>query len=76
MSDEDEHKEITVETLSTPPLQIKPAALARRIEAGFVDSLLLGFASLILSVVSGQGLMHRPALLNYLGLASLALHAR
>ena len=73
MSDEHEHKEITLETLSTPPLQIKPAPLARRIEAGVIDSLVLGFAWLIFSLASGKSLMHFPALPDYSTLALLAL---
>lgn len=40
----EEHREITTETLSTPPVQIKPAPLSVRIAAGLVDSLILAVA--------------------------------
>jgi len=36
-----DHKEITIETLSTPPLHIPPAPLSRRIAAAAVDSLIV-----------------------------------
>lgn len=39
--DHDEHQEITIETLSTPPVHVKPAPLPRRIAAGTIDSILL-----------------------------------
>jgi uncharacterized RDD family membrane protein YckC len=73
MSDEHEHKEIILETLWTPPLQIKPAPLARRIEAVVIDGLVLGFAWLIFSLASGKSLMHFPGLPDYSALALLAL---
>ena len=40
-TDHDEHREITIETLSTPPVYVKPAPLQRRIAAGTIDSILL-----------------------------------
>ena len=49
-----ERKEITIETLSAPPLQIRPAPLPRRIAAAFVDSLILVLAWIILMLASGQ----------------------
>lgn len=33
-----DHKEISIETLSTPPLKIPPAPLSRRVIAGVIDS--------------------------------------
>lgn len=73
MSDEHEHKEITVETLLTPPLQIKPAPLPRRIGAGVIDSLVLGAVWLIFLIASGKSLMHVPLFPDYSALVPLAL---
>lgn len=53
MSDRHEHKEITIDTLSTPPVNIRPAALVRRITAAVIDSLVLAVAWLILYLVFG-----------------------
>jgi uncharacterized RDD family membrane protein YckC len=39
--DRDEHREITVETLSSPPVQIKAASLVKRTLAGILDSIVL-----------------------------------
>jgi uncharacterized RDD family membrane protein YckC len=39
MSHQNEHEEISIETLSTPPTRIYPAPLTRRIAAGGIDSL-------------------------------------
>ncbi len=41
MTDESDHREITVETLSAPPAQIKAAPLTRRIAAGLLDSTII-----------------------------------
>lgn len=73
MSDEHEHKEITVETLSTPPLQIKPAPLPRRIGAGVIDSLVLGAVWLIFLIAFGRSLMPVPLFPDYSTLVPLAL---
>jgi uncharacterized RDD family membrane protein YckC len=58
---QDGHREITIETLSSPPVQVKPAQLPRRIAAGIIDSviLLLAWASVRLAI--GEGL---PAFWN------------
>jgi len=37
-----DNREITIETLATPPLQIEPAPLTRRFGAALLDSLLVG----------------------------------
>lgn len=71
----DEHKEITIETLSTPPLQIKPASLGKRMEAAFIDSLIIGLVWLIVSVASGRSPVHLTALLSYWSLAQLVFLA-
>ncbi len=49
-----DHEEKTIETLSTPPIQIPPASLSRRITAGIVDSLVITLAYVALIFV-GQG---------------------
>lgn len=36
-----EHREITIETLRTPPIQVRPASRGRRICAGMIDSVIL-----------------------------------
>jgi uncharacterized RDD family membrane protein YckC len=41
-----EHKEISIETLSTPPLHIEPAPLARRAIAGLLDSIIIGLSGI------------------------------
>jgi len=46
--DHDEHKEITVETLTTPPLRIPAAPVWRRIVATVIDSAIIGAFWLIL----------------------------
>ena len=65
MSNERGREAITVDTLSTPPLDIQPAPLSRRIAAGFIDSLVLGFAFLIFLYSSGKGPMHLTQASNY-----------
>jgi uncharacterized RDD family membrane protein YckC len=47
-----DHKEITIETLSTPPPKILPAPLLRRFGACVVDSAIIGTAFIALIVVS------------------------
>ena len=47
MADQDNHHEITFETLRTPPLEIKSAPLARRAGAALIDSVIVGFSWLI-----------------------------
>ncbi len=45
-----EHTEITVETLSTPPVEIAPAPLLRRVTAGLVDSSILGLLWYVMGI--------------------------
>jgi uncharacterized RDD family membrane protein YckC len=49
-NDRQEHKEISVETLSTPPIQIKPAPLMSRLAASIVDSTVITLAWLSLTI--------------------------
>jgi uncharacterized RDD family membrane protein YckC len=58
-----EHKEITIDTLSTPPTRIQPAPIARRVGAGVIDSIIIlllylpltdGWNKLYVSLVSVQ----------------------
>lgn len=73
MSDDHEHREITIETLSAPPIQIKTAPLSVRAIAGLVDSLILALLWLVLSISLGQSLMQFAAFTNYSTLALLAV---
>ena len=75
MRDEHGHEEITVDTLSTPLVRVQPAPLSRRIAAGFIDSLVLGFAFLILLYVSSGSLMHLTELSSYSNYSAVALLA-
>jgi uncharacterized RDD family membrane protein YckC len=52
----DEHREITIETLSSPPVQVKPAPLTRRITAGVIDSVILLLAWAFVRLALGEGL--------------------
>jgi uncharacterized RDD family membrane protein YckC len=49
-----EHKEISIETLSTPPLHIEPAPLSRRAIAGLLDSLIIGFSAIPAFALQGS----------------------
>jgi uncharacterized RDD family membrane protein YckC len=71
----DEHKEITVETLSTPPLQIKPASMQKRTAAAIIDSLIIGLAWLTTSVASGESLVQITTQLSYWSQAQLVFLA-
>lgn len=75
MVDQDEHKEITVETLSTPPIKIAPAPILRRIAAMITDSLVLVILWQSLSIASGQGYEQFMRLPNHVSLSTLALIA-
>ena len=54
MVDQDNHQEITIDTLRTPPLRIQPAPLARRFSASLIDSVIVGFSWLTIAHVSLQ----------------------
>lgn len=40
----DDHHEISIETLSTPPLKIPPAPMIKRLLAGLIDSIIIALA--------------------------------
>jgi len=40
----DDHHEVSIETLSTPPLKIHPAPVSKRFVAGLLDSIIIGVA--------------------------------
>jgi len=44
----DDHNEVTIETLKTPPLQIRPAPIRKRAIAALIDSALVSVASAML----------------------------
>jgi uncharacterized RDD family membrane protein YckC len=74
MSDDNhKHREITIETLSAPPIRIVPAPLGLRAIAGLMDSLILATLWLIFSILLGQSPMQFIAFANYFALALLAL---
>jgi len=52
--DQDNHPEITIETLRTPPLNIQPAPSARRFSAGLIDSVVVAISWLVIEHVSVQ----------------------
>jgi uncharacterized RDD family membrane protein YckC len=73
MSDGHEPKEITVDTLSSPPVKIKPAPLMRRITAVVIGSLVLAVGWLIFYLGCGYNLAHLAASVDYLVLGSLGI---
>ena len=54
MVDQDNHPEITIETLRTPPLNIQPAPSARRFSACLIDSVVVSISWLAITHVSVQ----------------------
>lgn len=52
--DEHEDREVTVETLHSPPVQIQPASLVRRFTATALDSLIIVFTWLALIAATGR----------------------
>jgi uncharacterized RDD family membrane protein YckC len=73
MSDGHEPKEITIDTLSTPPVKIKRAPLMKRITAVVIDSMVLAVVWLILYLAYGHNLAHLAALVDYPVLGSLGI---
>jgi uncharacterized RDD family membrane protein YckC len=70
MSHQHEHKEITIDTLSTPPPLIRPASILRRVSAGIIDSIILVLLSLGIS--GGWNKLHvLPTLLSWTTLSYL-----
>jgi uncharacterized RDD family membrane protein YckC len=61
LNDDHERKEITIDTLSTPPIHIKPAAFLKRIAAGAVDGILLGIVWLLVLFAIGRSLSNLRA---------------
>ena len=74
-TDHDEHQEITIETLSTPPVHVKPAPLPRRIAAVTIDSILLiavwAFATYAMRKELPATWTELPGLTQYAYLAAL-----
>jgi len=71
MSDRHEHREITIDTLFTPTVIIKPAPLRRRITAAAIDSFVLAVTGLILYLVLGLNLAHLATSIDLPFLGSL-----
>ncbi len=55
-NEHNDHREITIETLATPPVRISPAPMTKRVAAGVVDSLLLALLWIVLTLAAGQNL--------------------
>jgi uncharacterized RDD family membrane protein YckC len=69
--DHEPHRELTVETLSTPPLRVKPAPLGLRLAAGIIDSTIVALIWASLGIGFHQDVT--PTAQDPLWLASLAL---
>jgi uncharacterized RDD family membrane protein YckC len=54
-SDHDDHHELTIETLRTPPLVIQPAPIGKRIVAALVDSLVAAVVLIFILLLIHQG---------------------
>lgn len=67
MSHLHDHQEISIDTLSTPPIRIHPAPLPRRISAGAVDSLII----ILLWLVFNGGWSRFPILLTEASVPSM-----
>jgi uncharacterized RDD family membrane protein YckC len=50
----EDHGEVTIETLRTPPLRIPPAPIRKRFTAGLVDSLIVGLLWLVAIIATRQ----------------------
>ena len=64
---QDGHKEITIDTLQTPPLHIRPAPISKRLVAGLIDSLIIGLVWLGLLAALHRGINVEWANAGYLG---------
>ena len=73
MSSQNEQRDITIDTLSTPPARIKPAPLVRRTAAAMIDLLILAVLWLILSMAYGYNPAHIMVFLDYDVFGSLAI---
>lgn len=73
--DHHEHREITIDTLTSPPVQVKPAPNGRRVGATFIDSAILLASWLIMRSALGLGLpvtmMEVPSIAPTVYLAAL-----
>ena len=69
--DHEPPREPTVETLSTPPLRVKPAPLGLRLVAGIIDSIIVGLIWASLGIGFSQDVT--PTAHDCLWLASLAV---
>ncbi len=68
-----DNKEITIESLSTPPLHIPPAPLMRRIAAAVVDSAIVIFAWTLLMIAGGQSVSYMWPTLDGIRLIAVAV---
>jgi uncharacterized RDD family membrane protein YckC len=69
----DDHKEVTIETLSTPPVHVAPAPLQKRFAAGLVDSVLLTAFWAAFLGTSGMGFAFTEITSVYFGVGYFVL---
>ena len=70
-----DHKEVTVETLRTPPLRISPAPILKRLTACLADSAIVGLIWAVMSFASHQQFgRHLPVDAGYLALVTFAYY--
>jgi len=68
-----EDHEVTIETLSTPPVHVKPAPLTKRVAAGLVDSALLAAAWVVVLILTVKDFTLAETTSVYTGAAYLAV---
>ena len=54
LADQNNHREITIETLTTPPIHIQPSPLTRRFGATLIDSLIVSSSWMTIAHVNLQ----------------------
>ena len=52
----DDHREVSIETLKTPPLRIPPAPIRRRLISGLIDSIIIGLVWLVVIAALHRGI--------------------
>jgi len=68
-----EDHEVSIETLSTPPVHVKPAPLTKRVAAGLVDSVLLATVWVVVLIFSVRDFTLAETTSVYTGVAYLAV---
>lgn len=69
------HNEVTIETLRTPPLHIQPAPIQKRFIACLIDSIIIGLAWLVVITVLRRGIEDESAVnVGYLAAVTFAYY--